>query len=136
MGEFTYLILAIDSIAATIADTTSRMSTWTIVAPAGTSRPLWTITGHMPCVATDTADDVGSEVLALRAIVLAVTNLTAVLASLIFVVSQGSVERSELAKLVTLELVLTLRNRSSLVSILLVYPQSTPDLYRQHLQFR
>lgn len=68
----------------------------------------------MASVSTDTADDAGSEVLFLRAIVLAMTNLATVLASLVLVVSQGTVERGELSKLVTLEFVLTFRNRCSL----------------------
>jgi len=40
-------------------------------------------------------------------------NLTTVLAGLVFVVSQGAVERSKLSKLVTLELVLVLERRVS-----------------------
>jgi hypothetical protein len=68
----------------------------------------------MACVSTDTANDAGSEVLFLRAVVLAMTNLATVLASLVLIVSQGTVERGELSKLVALEFVLTFRNRCSL----------------------
>ena len=69
----------------------------------------------MTGVAADTADDVGSVVLLLGTVVLAVTNLPAVLACLVLVVTQGSVQRSKLAQLVTLELVLTLGNGGSLI---------------------
>jgi hypothetical protein len=68
----------------------------------------------MARVSTDTADNTGSEVLFLGAVVLAMSNLATVLAGLVLVVSQGTVERSELSKLVALEFVLTFRNRCSL----------------------
>ena len=68
----------------------------------------------MACVTADSADDACREVLALGAVVLAVTNLTAVLASLVLIVSEGTVEGSQLTKLVTLELVLTFGDRGSL----------------------
>ena len=68
----------------------------------------------MACIPADTADDVGGVVLLLRAVVLAVTYLTAVLASLILIVAQRSVQRGKLAELIALELVLAFWNRSSL----------------------
>jgi hypothetical protein len=67
----------------------------------------------MARISTDTADNTGSEVLFLGAVVLAMSNLATVLAGLVLVVSQGTVERSELSKLVALEFVLTFRNRCS-----------------------
>lgn len=67
----------------------------------------------MAGIATHSADDAGSEILLLRAIVLAVSDLTTVLASLIFIVTQGSIESSELTELVTLQFVLALGNGSS-----------------------
>lgn len=68
----------------------------------------------MACVATDATDDAGSVVLSLRAVVLSVTNLTTVLTSLVLVVSKGTVEGGKFSKLVTLEFVLALGDRSSL----------------------
>jgi hypothetical protein len=68
----------------------------------------------MSCISTDATDDVGREVALLWTIVLSVTNLTAVLASLVLVVSERTVECCKLTKLVALELVLAFRNRGSL----------------------
>jgi aconitase B len=65
-------------------------------------------------VTTDATDDTGSVVLLLRAVVLAVADLATVLASLVLVVSEGTVEGGELSELVTLEFVLTFRNGCSL----------------------
>jgi hypothetical protein len=65
-------------------------------------------------ISTDAANDTGGEVFGVWAVVLAVTDFAAVLAGLVFVVTEGTVERGELAQLVTLELVLAFRNRSSL----------------------
>lgn len=87
---------------------------WAIIAPACTSLPIRTVAGHMACVATHSADDAGSKVLLLRAIVLAVSYLATILASLVFIITQGSVQSSELTELVTLQFVLALGNRSSL----------------------
>ena len=65
-----------------------------------------TVASHVAGVAADAADDVGGVVLTLGAVVLAVANLAAVLAGLVLVISQSTVERGEFSKLVTLELVL------------------------------
>jgi hypothetical protein len=65
-------------------------------------------------VTADTTDDVGGEVLGVRAVVLAVANFAAVLASLVFIVAEGTVECGEFTQLVALELVLTLRDGGSL----------------------
>jgi len=62
----------------------------------------------------DAADDAGREVLFLRAVVLAMTNLTAVLAGLVLVVAEGTIEGGKFTKLVALEFVLTFRDGSSL----------------------
>ncbi len=62
----------------------------------------------MAGVSTGSADDVGSEVLFLGAVVLAVTDLATVLTSLVLIVTQSTVQGSEFSKLVTLELILTL----------------------------
>jgi hypothetical protein len=65
-------------------------------------------------VTADTTNDVGSVVLGVGAVVLAVTDFTTVLASLVLVVAEGTVERGELTQLVALELVLTFGDRGSL----------------------
>jgi hypothetical protein len=69
-------------------------------------------------VTADTADDVGSVVLLLRAIILAMTDLATVLASLVLIVTEGAVQSGKLTKLVTLELVLSFWNGGSLVMVL------------------
>lgn len=71
----------------------------------------------MTGVATDATDDVRGEVLGVRAIVLAVADFTAVLAGLVFVVTEGTVQGGQLTELVTLELVLTLRNGGGLICV-------------------
>ena len=64
----------------------------------------------MAGITTSAANDIGSKVLLLGTVVLAVTNLATVLASLVLIITQRTVERGELSKLVTLELVLALGN--------------------------
>jgi hypothetical protein len=68
----------------------------------------------MTSITADATDDVCCKVALLGTIVLAMAYLTAVLASLIFIITERSVESSELTKLVSLELILAFRNRSSL----------------------
>jgi hypothetical protein len=68
----------------------------------------------MASLTTDTANDAGREILLLRAVVLAMTNLTTVLAGLVLVVTKGTVEGGKLTELVALEFVLAFRDRSSL----------------------
>lgn len=68
----------------------------------------------MAGVTTDATDDTGGVVLLLRAVVLAVTDLATVLASLVLVVSEGTVEGGEFSELVALEFVLAFRNGRSL----------------------
>jgi hypothetical protein len=111
----TYLVLAVNGVTTTDAAGNRTSARRAIIAPAGASLPVWTITGHVASVTADTADDVGGVILLLRAVILAVTNLTTVLAGLILVITQSSVKCSKLTKLVTLELVLTLGNRCGLV---------------------
>jgi len=64
----------------------------------------------MACVATDATDDIGGKVPLFRAIILAMSNLSAVLAGLVFIVTKGTVERCKLTKLIPLELVLAFRD--------------------------
>jgi hypothetical protein len=65
-------------------------------------------------VTADTTDDVGGIVLGVRAVVLAVADFTTVLASLVLVIAEGTVERGEFTQLVALKLVLAFRNGGSL----------------------
>jgi len=88
-------------------------STSVVVAPVCAALTIGTVTSHVACVTADTADDASSEVLCLRAVVLAMSDLATVLASLVFVVTQGTVESSKLTELVALELVLTFGDRGS-----------------------
>ena len=103
-----------------------------VVAPVAASLAVGTIASHVSSIATDATDDVGSEVALLGAIVLAVSDLTTcrtvrnhilsdkrhirltVLASLVLIITQGTVESSQLTKLVALEFVLAFWNRSGL----------------------
>lgn len=110
IGMMTYLVLGV--VFSTSADPSGGSGA--IIAPACTSLSIRTVAGHMACVATHSADDAGSEVLLLRAVVLAVSYLATVLASLVFIVTQGSVQSSELTELVTLQFVLALGDGSSL----------------------
>lgn len=64
----------------------------------------------------DTADDVSSKVALLRALILPVTDVAAILTDLVLIISKSSVESSEFAKLIAFMIVLTFRRRSSLIS--------------------
>jgi len=64
----------------------------------------------------DTADDVSSKVALLRALILPVTDVAAILTDLVLIVSKGSVESSKFAKLITLVIVLAFRCGSGLIS--------------------
>jgi len=66
------------------------------------------------CIATNATDNVGSEVSLFRAVKFSVADLTAVLTSLILIVTEGTVESGEFTKLVTLEFVLSFWNGCSL----------------------
>jgi hypothetical protein len=74
----------------------------------------------MTSLTTDATDDAGREVLLLGAVVLAMANLSAVLAGLVLVVAKGTVEGGKLTKLVALEFVLAFRDRSSLLMLVRV----------------
>lgn len=112
--EMTYLVLGVVLAAAAAADSALGPSTRTIVAPACTSLSIWTVASHVAGIAAHTANDAGSEVLLLRAIILAMSYLATVLASLVLIVTERSVQSSQLTKLVTLQFILALGNGSSL----------------------
>lgn len=71
----------------------------------------------MTSLTADTANDACSEVLLLGAVVLAVTDFTTVLAGLVLVIAEGTVEGGKLTELISLEFVLAFRNGSSLQMI-------------------
>jgi hypothetical protein len=81
-----------------------------VVAPRLADLAVGTIASHMSSLTTDTADDTSSEVLLLGTVVLAMTDLTTVLAGLVLVVSKGTVKSGKLTELVALEFVLAFRN--------------------------
>ena len=64
----------------------------------------------------DATDDVSSKVALLRALILPVTDVATILTDLVFVVSKGSVESSEFAKLIAFVIVLAFGSRSGLIS--------------------
>jgi hypothetical protein len=68
----------------------------------------------MAGIAADAADNACGVVLSLGAVILAVANLTTVLAGLVLVVSKSTVERGEFSQLITLKLVLSLGDGSGL----------------------
>jgi hypothetical protein len=88
----------------------------------------------MTGIATHTTNYVRGEVSLFRAVVFAVTNLTAILTSLVLIVTESTVESSKLTKLVALELVLAFWNGCSLYGIL-VY-ESQQDVGSRYLQFQ
>ena len=68
----------------------------------------------MASASANTADDVSSEVSCFRTVVFAMANSTAVLADLVFVVAECTVEGSEFTKLIAFMIVLTFRSRGRL----------------------
>jgi hypothetical protein len=88
-----------------------------VVAPRLSVLALRTIASHVTGLSTDATDDAGREILLLRAIVFTMTNLTAVLAGLVLVVTESTVESGELTKLVPLKFVLAFGDRGSLGTV-------------------
>ncbi len=72
------------------------------------------VTSHVACASADTADDVRCEVTLFWAVVLAMANITTVLADLILVVAKRSVESGKFPKLVSFVIILTFGGRGSL----------------------
>ena len=68
----------------------------------------------MSCIAANTADDVGSEVLLLRTVIFTMTDLSTVLTSLVLIITQCSVEGGKFTELVPLQFVLAFRDGGSL----------------------
>jgi hypothetical protein len=101
----TYLHFTINSIA-----TVKLSSRSTVVTPASTSLSVGTITGHVSCVAANTTDDAGGVVLTLGTVVLAVANLATVLAGLVLIISESTVEGGQFSQLIALQLILAFRD--------------------------
>lgn len=112
-GQFLHklLHLTVDSIA--LPDGSAATAITAAIPPVGTSLAVRTITSHMASIATDATDDVGGKVPLLGTIVLAMSNLATVLTSLILIITEGTVESSQLSQLVSLEFVLAFGNRGS-----------------------
>lgn len=68
----------------------------------------------MSSVSTNTTYDVRGEIALLGTVVLAMADLAAILAGLVLVISEGSVQCCEFAELVALKLVLTFRDGGGL----------------------
>jgi len=70
----------------------------------------------VPGASADTADDISSKVALLRALILPVTDVAAVLADLVLIISKGSVESSKFAELIAFVIVLAFGCGSGLIS--------------------
>lgn len=101
-GEFLHelLIFPIDRI--TGSRTARFASPPVVVPPVGTPLSVWTVSCHVPGIPADTADDVCSEVSLLGTVVLSMTNLPTVLASLVLIITEGAVQCCKLTELVAL----------------------------------
>lgn len=71
----------------------------------------------MSCTTADTTDDVGSVVTLLWAVVLAMSDIATVLADLILVITQGTVQSCEFTKLITFVIILSFRSGRGLYMI-------------------
>ena len=71
--EKTYLHLPIDGVTTSNGPRTAAKA---VVTPIGAALAVRAVTSHVSGIATDTTDDVGSEVALLRTVVLAMTDLT------------------------------------------------------------
>lgn len=72
------------------------------------------ITSHVPSTTADATNDVCCEVTLFRAVILPVTDTTAILANLVFVVTKSTVKCGQLSELITFVVVLALWSRSRL----------------------
>ena len=71
--EKTYLHLPIDGVTTANGPRTAAKA---VVTPIGATLAVRAVTSHVSGIATDTTDDVGSEVALLRTVILAMTDLT------------------------------------------------------------
>ena len=75
-----------------------------------------TVTSHVSGTTADSADDVRCEVTLFGTVILAMTDSTAILTNLVFIVTKSTVKSCKFSKLVTLVVVLTLRRGSGLTT--------------------
>lgn len=87
----------------------------------------------MSGTAANTTNDVSSEVSLLRTVVFAVTDTTTILAYLIFVVTEGTIESSKLAELIAFMIILTFWSRRSLKTLISNVFES---IYRTYIPFQ
>lgn len=71
----------------------------------------------MSSISADTTNDVRGKVTLLGAVVLSVADLTAVLASLVFIVTQSTVECGEFTQLIAFQLILAFWDGGSLETV-------------------
>ena len=78
LHECTHLIFSVNRIASpnTSSGCATRHATRSIVAPISTGSSVRTITSHVSGVATNATNNIGGKVALLRAVVLAMTDLT------------------------------------------------------------
>lgn len=73
-----------------------------------------TITSHVPSTAANTTDNISSEIALFRAVVFAMSDTATVLANLVLIIAQSTVESRKFTELVTLVIILTFWSRCSL----------------------
>jgi hypothetical protein len=83
-----------------------------MVAPISSPLAIRTVFGHVTSISADSADNAGSEVPLLRTIIFAMSDLTAILTSLIFIITKSTVKGCKLSELVSFEFILDLWDRS------------------------
>ena len=79
-----------------------------------------TVTCHVAGATTHATDDISSEVALFWAIIFTVTKATAILTDLIFVITKCTIQSGELAKLVTLVIILSFRGGGRLQRSLVI----------------
>lgn len=104
------LVLSVNRISS--SNTTRMAARWTTGTIPIVCTPLsvGAIPGHVTSVAADSADDIGGKIALLWAVELAMTDLTAILTSLVLIITESTIESGELTKLIALQLVLTFGN--------------------------
>ena len=113
----TYLIFSVHGVAATNASgraLTGHVTVRTVIAPVRAAGSIRTISGHVPGIATNTTDDIGGEISLLWAVEFSMPYLSAVLTSLVLIVTKGTVQGCQFAKLIALKFVLAFRDRGGL----------------------
>jgi hypothetical protein len=76
LNEFTYLHFSVDSITATKSPLRPIKPSRNVIPGIGATLSIGAISRHMPCIAADSTDDIGSEVALFWAVVFAMSNLS------------------------------------------------------------